>query len=105
MGGLVPQPLRCSNVTWDKRDDLDYGEPAYHGNVGDLLWNPKMGAKGGHVLVAEVPCDTMHKGRRVNCGCGGWGSQQPCPSTTLVCECGEDSSYRDHHYVLLARQR
>jgi hypothetical protein len=78
------------------------GEPDYKADLGDLVWNPKMGD--GHVLVAEVKCHTEYNGRRVDCGCGGWG-MMPCPSTTLVCECGEDGSYRDHHYILLARRR
>jgi hypothetical protein len=73
---------------------------AYDGEVGDLLWNPKAGD--GHVLVAEVPCGGEFKGRSVDCGCGGWGVV-PCPSTTVVCECGEDGSWRDHHYEILAR--
>lgn len=33
----------------------------------------------------------------------GWGTQ-PCTSSTLVCECGEDGAWRDHHYILLARK-
>jgi hypothetical protein len=77
------------------------GDPAYEAEVGDLLWNPKAGE--GHVLVAEVRCGEKHHGRRVDCGCGGWGSQ-PCPSTTTVCECGEDGSFRDHHFEILARR-
>lgn len=81
------------------RDD-SYGQPASDADLGDLLWNPKSGD--GHVLVAEVRCGDRHNGRSVDCGCGGWGTN-PCPSTTLVCECGQDGSWRDHHYELLAR--
>jgi hypothetical protein len=92
-------PTRCADVNFDMRD-AHYGEPAYDGEVGDLLWNPKAGD--GHVLVAEVPCGGEFKGRSVDCGCGGWGVV-PCPSTTVVCECGEDGSWRDHHYEILAR--
>jgi hypothetical protein len=86
----------CAEVTFDMAGE-GFREPSYHGEVGDLLWNPKAGE--GHVLMREVPCDG---GKTADCGCGGWGSQ-PCPSISLICECGEDSSYRDHHYVLLAR--
>lgn len=57
-------------------------------------------------VVKEVRCGEEYEGSRypigADCGCGGWGSQ-PCPSTTLVCECGEDGSWRDHHYELLAK--
>lgn len=80
--------------------DEHYGEPAHDAAVGDLLWNPKDGS--GHLIVAEIPCGSERDGRRVNCGCEGYGAL-PCPSTTLICECGEDSSWRDHHYCLLAR--
>ncbi len=93
--------ITCAAVTWDMRN-TQYGGPEWSAKVGDLLWNPKMGD--GHVLVAEVPCGADHNGRRANCGCEGWG-RQPCPSMTLVCECGEDGSWRDHHYVTLAGPR
>jgi hypothetical protein len=86
-------------VTFDMRDAA-YGLPASDAQLGDLLWDPKAGD--GHVLVAEVACGSTHNGRTADCGCGGWGSR-PCPSTTLLCECGEDGSYRDHHYEILAR--
>lgn len=79
-------------------------DPAWwDAKVGDLLWNPKAGA--GHVLVTEARCGTGNYGRYntpADCGCGGWG-MQPCPSTTLICECGEDGSWRDHHYYILRR--
>lgn len=88
-------PLRCADVTWQMRGKSP-GMGQVDADVGDLLWNPKAGA--GHVLVAEVPC-----GGEYDCGCGGWGAQ-PCPSTTLLCECGEDNSWRDHHYEILARR-
>lgn len=92
-------PIICASVAWDMRGK-DAGKPDWWAtDVGDLLWNPK-GAE-GHVLVAEVRCGEMHNGRRVDCGCGGWAG--PCTSTTLVCECGEDGSWRDHHYEILAR--
>lgn len=87
-------PKRCSDVAWD---ETGLREPAYLAEVGDLLWNPKAGD--GHVIVCEVPCD---EGRTVDCGCGGWLSKR-CTATSLVCECGEDSSYRDHHYELMTR--
>jgi hypothetical protein len=94
--------MRCAEVTFEMRDD-SYGRPVYEGDVGDLLWDPKGGE--GHILVAKAACgsENRHNGRRVNCGCGGWGSQ-PCPCLTLICECGEDGSWRDHHYCLLARR-
>lgn len=94
---MNPLPERCSEVSFDMRDD-NYGQPLSEAEVGDLLWNPK--GPEGHVLVGELPCDG---GRTADCGCGGWG-MQPCPSTTLVCECGEDDSWRDHHYALLAKR-
>ncbi len=94
-------PPHCAAVTFDMRGE-DYGAYDYwKADVGDLLWNPKMGD--GHVLVADVRCGSLVNGRRVDCGCGGWGSQ-PCRSMTLVCQCGEDGSWRDHHYVVLARR-
>lgn len=92
-------PQACVAVTWDMRD-ANYGQPAWDANLGDLLWNPKAGE--GHVLVAEVLCGEERDGRTFDCGCGGWGSY-PCPSTTLICECGQDGSWRDHHYEILAR--
>jgi hypothetical protein len=88
----------CAAVTYDMAGP-GLGDPPYDAGVGDLLWNPKAGA--GHVLVAEVECGTEHNGRRVDCGCGGWG-KQPCGSWVLVCECGEDDSFRDHHYEILS---
>lgn len=97
--------LRCADVTWAMRGK-DAGMSAADADVGDLLWNPKGGD--GHVLVEEVACGAVHgRGRYptlgANCGCGGWG-MQPCPSTTLICECGQDGSWRDHHYEILARK-
>lgn len=89
----------CAEVTWEMQDESLH-ESAADAELGDLLWNPKSPA--GHVLVAEVACGAKHNGRTVDCGCGGWG-MQPCPSTTLICGCGEDGSWRDHHYYLLAR--
>lgn len=92
-------PEMCTNVTWDMRG-TGAGRPAYEADsIGDLLWNPKGGE--GHVVVAEVRCGEKFNDRTVDCGCGGWG-MQPCPSTTMVCECGEDGSWRDHHYEVLA---
>lgn len=93
--------MKCAEVTWDMRDENTFRESHVGAEVGDLLWNPKMPE--GHVLVAEVRCGEKHNGRTVDCGCGGWGSH-PCPSTSLVCECGEDNSWRDHHYYLLAHR-
>lgn len=91
-------PESCAAVTFDMKGK-GYGDPAYDAGVGDLLWNPKGGE--GHLLVAKVQCDG---GRTADCGCGGWGSQ-PCPSTTLICQCGQDGSWRDHHYCVLARRQ
>jgi hypothetical protein len=85
-------PERCADVKCRE----DHNPAWWEAEVGDELWNPKAGE--GHVIVAEVPCD---EGRTADCGCGGWLSQR-CTSTTLVCECGEDNSWRDHHYELLA---
>lgn len=72
-------------------------------DIGALLWNPKGGE--GHVLLARVACGSAigvgeHPDRVADCGCGGWLGK--CTATTLVCECGEDSSWRDHHYQVLA---
>ena len=79
----------------------------WEGGIGSLIWNPKGGD--GHVLVAEVPCNAWNSERDekygfVDCGCGGW-LTNPEPHTTLVCECGEDGSWRDHHYEILARAK
>lgn len=97
-------PTTCAAVTFEMADE-HYREPGYLAELGDLLWNPK--GPEGHVLVAEVPCGGTNPmradGLSVDCGCGGWG-KQPCPSTTLVCECGQDGSWRDHHYEILARR-
>jgi hypothetical protein len=97
-------PETCAAVDFDMADE-HYGEPASDANVGDLLWNPKAGE--GHVLVAEVGCgagsgERDEKYGLVDCGCGGW-LMDRTPHTTLVCECGEDGSWRDHHYTILAR--
>jgi hypothetical protein len=89
----------CAAVVYEMADTY-CGQSVADASVGDLLWNPKAGE--GHVLVAEVACESTHNGRSVDCGCGGWGLQ-PCPCNTLVCECGEDDSWRDHHYFILAR--
>jgi hypothetical protein len=93
------RPTTCAAVDFEMADE-HYREAAYTAELGDLLWNPK--GPEGHVLVAELPCGADFKGRSVDCGCGGWG-MNPCPSTTLVCECGQDGSWRDHHYEILAR--
>ena len=100
---MTEHPLTCAEVTFDMRDD-SYGESIVDAEVGDLLWDFKGAYSPGHVLVAEVPCGHEHNGWKVDCGCGGWG-QQPCPSMSLICECGQDSSWRDHHYVMLAKRR
>ena len=99
-------PTNCADVTYDMRDVRE-GETFHDAEVGDLLWNPKGGD--GHLLVEEVRCGEVHgRGRYptlgADCGCGGWG-MQPCPSRTLICECGQDGSWRDHHFELLARRR
>jgi hypothetical protein len=91
-------PSTCAEVRFDMRGG-SYGGSITDAEVGDLLYNPKGGD--GHVLVAEVQCGAQHNGHKVDCGCGGWG-MRACPSTTLICECGEDGSWRDHHYVMLA---
>jgi hypothetical protein len=96
------QPRTCAEVTYDMAGE-GQGDPAWGAEVGDLLWNPKGGY--GHVLVAAVRCGTGRYGKyrvAADCGCGGWGTQ-PCSSMTLVCECGEDGSWRDHHYEILRR--
>lgn len=93
------EPTKCSDVTFDMRGE-GYGDSACDAELGDLLWNPKGGE--GHVLVMEARCGTNIDGRAVDCSCGGWGSQ-PCTSDTLICECREDGSCRDHHYTILAR--
>lgn len=94
-------PERCADVTWDMRGH-GVGRPVYEANVGDLVWNPKGGE--GHVLVAEARCGEKHNGSTVDCGCGGWlvaYGAGPCTSTVRICECGEDDSWRDHHYEVL----
>lgn len=91
-------PTTCAAVNFDMRDGSYGRADHWAAGIGALLWNPKMGA--GHVLVAEARCGTRRAGRAVDCGCGGWG-MQPCPSLTLICECGQDGSWRDHHYVIL----
>ncbi|WCB94450.1 hypothetical protein DSM104299_03187 [Baekduia alba] len=87
-------PTTCAAVQWDMKDE-SYGQSAVDAEIGDLLWNPKGGK--GHVIVAEVPCD----GGKHDCGCGGHITVGP--HTTLLCECGQDDSWRDHHYELLAK--
>lgn len=94
-------PSTCAAVEFDMRDTA-YGQPWYDANLGDLLWNPKGGD--GHALTAEAKCGETHNGKRVDCGCGGWTSR-PCTAPTLICECGQDGSWRDHHYEMLARRR
>ena len=97
--GMTTPPSTCAAVTFDMRDE-HYGDSAWWtADIGDLLWDPKGGD--GHVLVAEVRCGEKHNGRTVDCGCGGWVG--PCSALTQVCECGEDGSWRDHHYEILAR--
>lgn len=88
-------PTTCSAVTYDLADEHK-GERWYEKtSIGDLLWNPKGGY--GHVLARLEPC-----GGKYDCGCGGW--LGVCEQSTWVCECGEDNSWRDHHYKLLARR-
>jgi hypothetical protein len=101
---VTGKPSVCAEVTFEMADE-HYREPAWDANLGDLLWNPKAG--NGHVLVAEVACNAWNsehdeKYGIVDCGCGGWLSN-PSHHTTLVCECGQDGSWRDHHYEILAR--
>lgn len=100
-------PTTCIEVTWEfSRDTRDRISDA---EVGDLLWNPKGGE--GHVLIKELVCGELtgtgeHPEWPANCvGCGtceGWGLKPG--GLTLVCECGEDSRTRDHHYWILARK-
>lgn len=89
---------RCADVTYDMADQ-HCGESHCDSDVGDLLWNPKMGD--GHILVAEAPCGSQYNGKRVDCCCGGW--IPACSSPSCICECGEDNSWRDHHYEILAK--
>lgn len=101
---LFSAPSTCAEVTWEMGDgsyDLNLGW-WQGGGIGSLIWNPKGG--GGHVLVAEIACgEPIGRGEfptvGANCGCDGYFS--PCDSTSFVCECGEDNSWRDHHYRLL----
>lgn len=96
--------MRCSDVTFDMGDgsydrDLGWWDG---GGIGSLVWNPKGGE--GHILVREEKCtqgdwDSLG-GKNYNCGCDGFCGK--CDSTVIVCECGEDNSWRDHHYRLLA---
>ena len=90
----------CRSVTYEMAGDGHRDPDVWNVEIGDLLWNPKGGD--GHVIAAKVRCGEQHNGRQVDCGCGGWGSL-PCDSDTPVCECGEDGSWRDHHYWVLAR--
>jgi hypothetical protein len=97
---------RCEDVTFDMGDGSYEAELGWWegGGVGSLVWNPKGGE--GHVLIAEVPCEQpmgvgQHPERRANCGCDGYFGG--CKSTATVCECGEDNSWRDHHYRLLRK--
>lgn len=92
----------CEAVDYDMAGDGLHDTDVWNVGVGDLIWNPKMGD--GHVVVALVPCGQQYNGRRVDCGCGGWG-QGECPSITPICECGKDGSWRDHHYWVLARHK
>lgn len=99
-------PTTCAEVTFDFAESLE-NLGAYEGEIGDLCWNPKGGD--GHVFIKRVKCGDrfgvgQYPDRLADCGCNGWGLR-PCPGTTLVCECGEDESWRDHHYFLLARKQ
>lgn len=97
-------PVRCIDVSFEMGDgSYEKGVPWYQGEaIGALLWNPKGG--NGHVIVSEDACTQGHHDREGpirNCGCGGYFGA--CESTTFVCECGEDNSWRDHHYLLLRK--
>lgn len=100
-----PSPERCADVTFAMGDG-SYGDlRPWDVGVGGLLWNPKGGE--GHVLIAEVKCGEkmgvgQHPDRIANCGCDGWVAAD-CSAPTLVCECGEDASWRDHHYGALRK--
>jgi len=94
--------VKCADVTWDMGDGSYEKVRVWEVGVGALLWNTK---GGGHVLVREAKCGEPilvgdNPYAKADCGCNGWIG--PCSSTTLVCECGEDNSWRDHHYEVLA---
>lgn len=98
-------PTRCEDVTFDMGDgsyerDLGWWEG---GGVGSLIWNPKGGE--GHVLVRVEKCTQGDWGALggpiYNCCCDGFLGK--CDSDVDLCECGEDNSWRDHHYRLLRK--
>lgn len=43
--------MKCSDVTWELRGE-GCDDTAWKAEVGDLLWNPKMGE--GHVMLARA---------------------------------------------------
>lgn len=93
-------PTRCVDVTYDLGDEesLSAVTGPHTGlsdwDVGDLVWNPKMGE--GHVLTGTREC-----GPDWYCGyCGQWDGG--C-GTWVRCECG-DFDPGDHHGYLLARR-
>lgn len=75
---------RCSEVKW--REDLPgFHESAAEADIGDLVWNPKMGE--GHVLVRMGEPQQF-----------GWEEPWSVPE----CECGQVDML-DHHTFLLGR--
>ena len=98
-------PTTCAEVTFEMGNLGHERVLTSEAKIGDLLWDAKGGE--GHVLVGQAQCQQpmgvgRHPYRIADCGCGGWLGL--CPALTLVCECGEDSSWRDHHYRMLARR-
>lgn len=85
-------------MTWSMADGHLH-ESAHDANVGDLVWQPKMGE--GHVLVSEAKCGTAG----FYCGyCGGMMTTASgyCEGVYPQCECGE-VDLCDHHVFVIAR--
>lgn len=75
---------RCSEVSFSLAD-AHYGESPIDTEIGDLVWDPKMGD--GHVIAGDSESFSF-----------GWED----PWTVHVCECGR-VDLLDHHVVILAR--
>ncbi len=87
-------PEHCAQVDYVDHRGEGYEDRPYTANVGDLVWDPKMGE--GHIIAGTVTCGKD----RNYCGyCGGMGEDHEY----LVCMCG-GFDVCDHHGFVLARR-
>lgn len=94
--------MKCSEVEYDMQGE-GFKDSWYEGiQIGSLIYNPKMGQ--GHVItrIEKCNCNVGAKAPIYNCGCDGYFNKE-CDVPVYVCECGEDNSWRDHHYFMLKR--